>query len=210
MRKCLILLLCLLLCGCDYVANYDVERAFDFEEQESTVRANNITKYYSYYLPSDVQEEVKDSETVVLTYNNSQAVMNLNIPSIINNRFYTSYVLRDDGFFDDDKLVYTRESKYLDNNEDQISYIYNLYNYGDQYLIHFMSSIVNFYGYAYQNDVAGLTSKMLLIAKSVETNKDDVINDYSSKDVINYEKKQINLFDLVLPVNGKLEELFID
>lgn len=210
MRKCLILLLCLLLCGCDYVANNDVERAFDFEEQESTVRANNITKYYSYYLPSDVQEEVKDSETVVLTYNNSQAVMNLNIPSIINNRFYTSYVLRDDGFFDDDKLVYTRESKYLDNNEDQISYIYNLYNYGDQYLIHFMSSIVNFYGYAYQNDVAGLTSKMLLIAKSVETNKDDVINDYSSKDVINYEKKQINLFDLVLPVNGKLEELFID
>ena len=48
---------------------------------------------------------------------------------------------------------------------------------------------------------------MLIIAYSVEIDEKAVIDKYSAKDVIDYTKEQVNLFEIIVPKDGRLEEL---
>lgn len=210
MKKIVIFIIFLLLTGCTNNANRDLDDAFINENIDLNVRPNNSLTYYRYYLPSDVFEQDYEENTVLLKYENSNIVMNLNVASIINSEFYEEYALKDEGFFDDYKLSYEHFGTYLDIDNNLIDYFYRVYEYEDDCLVHLMSKNMNFYASTIKDNLYDLTSKLLIIAKTCEVNNVDVISAYSSKSVIDYQKKQINLFDLVLPVNGKLDELILD
>ena len=48
------------------------------------------------------------------------------------------------------------------------------------------------------------------MAKGVHVKEEEVIADYSLKDVIDYEKKQVNLFETIMPVNGNINDFLVD
>ena len=50
---------------------------------------------------------------------------------------------------------------------------------------------------------------MFTIARSVDLDEDLIINNYSDKNVVDYKKKQIDLFDSTRPTSGNLSELLI-
>lgn len=198
-----------MLCGCAS-NNATLDDAFTQENRDLNLRANNYLTYYNYYLPSDVYELNYEENAVLLKYEESNISMNLNVASIINSEFYNDYYLKDDGFFDDYRLFYEHTGTYLDADNNHLEYIYRVYEYENEYLVHMMSEKMNFYAYTIKDNLYDLTEKILIIAKSISVKDVDVISNYSSKSIIDYQKKQINLFDLVLPVNGKLDELILD
>lgn len=212
MRKIVIILLALLLCGCSTYIDLDasLDEAFSKEHNTLNIRDNCAVTYYNYYLPSDMVEYDYKDNILLLGYKDSNIIMNLNIPSIINEQYYTDYVAKDEGFFDEDKLIYSHTGTYSDIRNREFDYFYRLYQYDGRYLMHLMSRTVNIYSSCNKYDVVPISSKMLLLARTIKVDEDDVITDYSAKEVIDYEKKQVNLFDLVVPVNGKVEELLID
>lgn len=209
MKKIVVLLICLLLCGCAS-NNANLDDAFIQENKDLNLRPNNSLTYYKYYLPSDVYEQDYEENAVLLKYEESTISMNLNVASIINSEFYNDYYLKDDGFFDDYHLFYEHTGTYLDIDNNHVEYFYRVYEYENEYIVHMMSEKINFYAYTIKKNLFDLSEKMLIIAKSISVNDIDVISNYSSKSIIDYQKKQINLFDLVLPVNGKLDELILD
>ena len=48
---------------------------------------------------------------------------------------------------------------------------------------------------------------MLVVGTSIRTRDDLIINDFSSRDVIDYHQETIDLFEIIVPQDGRLEEL---
>lgn len=210
MKKIFVLLFLLFLTACgnsNISANLD--NLFSSLSNIQTYEANNRMKYYSYYLPSDMGEEEVVSDSLTFKYGESTIVMNLNIPNIINEKYYTDITLSDDGFYNEDNLIYTNEGTYTVDETDK-QYLYKLYDYGNYNALYLKTSDCIFYGNVSKGETKEVTRHLFIIAKSMDIEEDLVIADYSSKDTIDYQKKQIDLFNSTMPSSGSLEEMLTD
>ena len=215
MKKRLFLCLVLfLLSACvsndDASLKSDLDAFFDKVEDITTCQTNNDMALYSYYLPSSMGEEEVDSDSVTLKYGDSKIIMNLNVADIINAQYYDDQYLSDDGFFNEDYLFYEKSGSYSSYDEIEKQYIYRLYKYDEEYVLYLKTSDMNYYGNVKVSDIRDVTSELFVIAKSTKVNNEEVINIYSNKEIISYQKKQINLFDAVLPNNGELSDMLVD
>lgn len=211
MKKIIVLLICLLLCGCAIREdiNVQLDKVFN-NDVVAKNRTNNYTDYIEYYVPSDVNETDADALSFSFTSDGFGFIMNINVTNIINSEYYDNRTLNDEGFFDTSKLVYSKDSSFSNENGDQIDYFIRAYEYEDEYLLYFVTNELNFYGYASNDKVGLLAEKMVQMAANCKVNNAKVLADYSSIDVIDYEKKAVNLFENIYPVEGRVEDLMLD
>lgn len=210
-KKVIVFLLCIFLTACDYTTNiYDrIEQKLN-EDTLLNVRQNNFAKYIDYYIPSDLRED-SATETSYVFYNEyCRITMNINIANIINNKYYPEDVTYDEGFFNDDNLVYSKRGIYLDFAEKEVNYLFKIYEYEKRYILALNSQEVNIYAYTDYDNILFTTDRIMLIAKGASVDKSAVINSYSSKDVVDYKKNQIDLFNNSFPVAGRIDDLLIE
>ena len=170
---------------------------------------NNSLDYYDYYLPSDMSEDTLDSNSVVLKYNYSKIIMNLNISNIINERYYSDYTLVDDGFFDDTYKIYEKDGTYQNNNGTNESYLCRVYKYNDTYVLHLLTSDMNYYGTVYKYDLNFVVRQLMVMAKNTDVKYDSVISEFSNKDLITYQKTQIDLFGSTTSDTNDLSSMLV-
>ncbi|MDO4199098.1 MAG: hypothetical protein Q4D13_08960 [Erysipelotrichaceae bacterium] len=211
MKKIFICLLMVLLCGCTN-QNNDVISALDevFSEdvKNTNYYPNSYTEVMDYYIPSDMQEMDANKQCTVLKYNDDSIVMNVNISGVITYKYYNSSGSTE-SLFDISKLYYSRTGVYCDGSGELVYYRFNVYSYDKDYLLLFSSKNINIYGYSCANDVVPVSSRMLLLAKGVNIREESIISKYSSKEVIDYERQQVDLFQSTLPVNGRIDEMLV-
>jgi len=177
---------------------------------QDKVRANNYTDYIEYYLPSDVNELDASKLSYVFEVEENKVIMNINVSHIINSEYYNSDELKDEGYFDETKLIYSTSGSFKNLNNEDIDYFFKAYQYDNYCLLYLLSDEVELYGYT-EADKSGLvTSKMLELAEGCNVKNDLVIAEFSNKDVIDYEKSPVNLFDNVFPVDGRIDDMMID
>ena len=211
-KKLLIIAMLLVFSACSN--SYDVKKNLDeiFDDTTSliTVRQNNYSTYMDYYLPSDMEEVECTKEACIFSFRDSYMILNINASDIINSQYYSDEVLSDDGFFSEEKLFYSIKGQYRDHNDELHEFFFKGYEIDECYLLQLKSIDVNIYGYASKKDAGDLAKKMLLMCRSVSVKRDSIVALYSSKDVIDYEKTAIDLFEYIVPVNGQLDELLPD
>lgn len=173
-------------------------------------RVNNYTDYIEYYVPSDVNEQEVDHLSFSFNGNDFGFIMNINVASIINKEYYNNLSLNDEGFFDENKLIYNRIGSFNNNDAQIIDYFIKVYQYDDEYLMYFVTNELNFYGHAKNDSVGLLANKIIQMAGTCTVNNDKVLEDFSSINVIDYEKKTVNLFESIYPVDGRIEDLMVD
>ena len=207
MKKYLICILLIFLCACSSSSSLtdSLDSLLNNVNSISTNRTNNTLNYYSYYLPSDMAQE-DGEDCVILSFLDSKIVMSLNVKEIINNKYYQSKYMQSAGLYNQDNLVYTKQGTYTTLNNETKDYIYRLYQINDSYFIELETSDLSFIAYGDSN-IKDLSRHLFIIAKSVNVDTDLVISDYSSKSVVDYQKKQIDLFDSVKPTTGSLSDL---
>lgn len=211
MKKIYILFVLLFLTACSSSnLNNDLDNLFNNIENINIYSTNNNLKYYSYYLPSDLGEKEITSDSITLSYGESKIIMNLNISDIINSKYYSDSLLNDDGFFNENYLVYEKSGTFTLKDETTKQYTYKLYDYDKYYVLYFKTNDIVFYGNIVKGDVKDVTRQLLIVAKSIDADEELVIADYSSKDTIDYQKKQIDLFNKQMPVEGSLSEMLTD
>ena len=109
---------------------------------------------------------------------------------------------------DQNKLVYSKSGKYLTIKDIEKDYILNLYQNNDYYVIELITSDLTYItsSKAYIKDIV---KHLFTIAKSVDLDEELIIADYSDKNIVDYKKKQIDLFDSTRPTSGDLSEMLI-
>ena len=187
-----------------------LDQIFSADQSDEMIRRNNYSLYVDYYLPSDTGEFEGDALSSRFSYNSSNFVMDINISGIVNERYYKQEALSDEGFFDEDKLVYEHKGVYTDTEGTGHDYTYKVYSYDDKYLSYFFSRELLFYGYSNRSDIEAISSRILLMAKSASVRDNDVISAFSSKTEVDYQKKQVNLFETIMPVNGNVNDFLIN
>lgn len=187
-----------------------LDDVFASEEEKTIIRTNNYGPYFDYYIPSDTQEYGSDDMSCTFVFNRSTMIMDINVSGIINNKYYPNKKIADEGFFDQNMLIYSHEGTYMNSSDRKIDYFYNVYRHEEDYLGYFVSSELIFYIHTNSEDLVPVSSRVLLMAKGVNINSNDIVANYSSKDVIDYHKKQINLFETAMPVNGVVNDFLID
>lgn len=207
MKKYLICFLLIFLCACSSSSSLteSLDSLLNNVDSISTNRTNNNLTYYSYYLPSDMgQDDGKDC--VILSFLDSKIIMSVNVKEIINNRYYESAYMQSAGLYNIDNLIYVKEGTYTTLNGEIKDYIYRLYQINDSYVVELETSDLSFLAYADSN-IKDLSRHLFIIAKSANVDSDLVISDYSNKSVVDYQKKQIDLFDSIKPTTGSLSDL---
>ena len=212
MRKVMIFLVCIVLCSCAVYGDLTtrLDQVFSSAEEKETIRRNNYSSYIDYYVPSDTSELNVSPLSTSFIFNNSRMIMDVNISGIINSKYYEDQPLTDEGFFDENKLVYSHEGNFMDSEGELNTFIYKVYEYEKQYLTYFTSRDLIFYAFTNEEDIEAVTSRILLMAKGASVKEGDVIANFSSKEVIDYEKKQVNLFETIMPVNGHINDFMVD
>lgn len=211
MKKLILLLLITLLSSCasEKVSFEKVDEIFKNTGNYVELGFNNYTKYIDYYQPSDLFENESDFLSYSFKYNNSSIVMNVNIAGVIADELYDGNLFNE-GFFDKNTLVYSKSGEYLNVDGNNVPFKYYIYDYKDKYLLYFYSQDLIIYSYCNVADVENISMKILYLAKDSSIDKEAILADFSNKDIIDYHRKQVDLFETTLPVNGRVDELMVD
>lgn len=113
MKKCILLIVSLLLCACSSISEETVENrvASILSKNANGVKiapSNKSKTYYRYYLPINIGLEDANETSAVLTKDGFDIVFNLNTSNLIINEYYTD--LSDDSKQDVIFKSYTEES----------------------------------------------------------------------------------------------------
>lgn len=210
MKKLLVLALILCLFGCSNTNNIEKELDEVFSNRNYVMtKANNYTDYINFYLPSDIKEIDCEKLSYIFDVDGCKLIMNINLPYIFNEYYYNDNTLQDEGPFDESKLVFSCEGDTLDSQFNKVFYSFKAYQFDDVCILQLISNEVSMYGYCHKGKIKLLAEKMLQMVKNSWVDSAKVINDYAEKDVIDYQRKAVNLFERIIPRDGSVEDALL-
>ena len=206
MKKFLLCLsLLIFLTGC-YEAS-DIEKEVndaisELANNKSNRNDNHVKRYYKYYLPPDVAAIGSEDTYNIFGTEATTFVMNLDVGRVIDDKYYHTNDYDNDSIYLNNYLVYELNGHILSSDFD-----INVYQHDDLYLLELCMNDVIFSACVRLNFVKETLRKMLIIGDSVNIDEMAIIDELSNKDVIEYRKEKIDLFQIIIPKDGRLEEL---
>ncbi|MEG0404001.1 hypothetical protein [Anaerorhabdus sp.] len=210
-RICLILVVFLLF-GCTQSTQSFQERIqeeFDFVNTQTTVEGNNRKEFYSYYIEPSIGKFSSNPSNNIFSKDGVQFVMNLNVSKIISQKYYTD-ALNSQDVVNTENLLFQITGQYDDFDLNSYDYICDVYQYDNLYVLLLETQFMNFYTVGNENEVISAAGEMLKIARTIEVHSDKIISAYSSKEAIQYKKEALNLFEVAVPENGRVDEMISD
>jgi hypothetical protein len=214
MKKMLILFLVMLfgLSACseitlDSLQSYLKASASDVEH-ESISPLNNISKdLFSYYLPGHMGRKVSSETSTILTSNNVNILMNLDVIDVISDTYYDS----SQSF--KSMLATTQElssfnSTFMNREGESVTYRVSVLEVSDTLILLTLEG-----GYFMFTAITPLVLSteilydMLTIAKSCEVNSKAVLLAYSTRESIDYKKETLDMFSQIAPESGTVLDM---
>lgn len=202
----------LLLTGC---TQYPDDLSTVVNEKLAEVQAEDAGKpyynstYYYYYIEPSVGRISSDRTSNILSLDGTKFVMNLNIPSIINSAYYQDSDSSTSTATAGDPVVDTSGS-YTDYDGAEHDYSLKIYQSAGTYYTVLSTPYMEYYSVSGKYESANIAAEMLKIARTVRLNEDEVLADFSNRQVISYTRKKLELFQNIAPENGVVDELFAD
>jgi hypothetical protein len=214
MKKMLILFIVMLfgLSACseitlDSLQSYLKASASDVED-ESISPLNNISKdLFSYYLPGHMGRKVSSETSTILTSNNVNILMNLDVIDVISDTYYDS----SQSF--KSMLATTQElssfnSTFMNREGESVTYRVSVLEVSDTLILLTLEG-----GYFMFTAITPLVLSteilydMLTIAKSCEVNSKAVLLAYSTRESIDYKKETLDMFSQIAPESGTVLDM---
>ena len=210
----LVILMCLLLLSGCRVDNKSVLELIDGTIEEAILLSmpktvNMNKKLMSYYLqPSIGKMESSQTNSVFKMYGNL-VILNIDVASVISRKYYTTVQLNDlrqlDAF---ENMVFEKEGSFPTATNIVRNYRYRLYQVSNkEYGILLQTSNLMCVALVPIGDVLNVTTDMFLLVRSARIDEEAVVSAYSQKELINYEKETLDLFDKLYPDEGLLIDL---
>ncbi len=199
----------MLLCGCSIDDDFDVQFIAELEQLASEPianLANNNKPLYRYYISPEVGRRYSSMTSSVFVYRDEEFIMNLDIATIINSEYQN-----DEIEIDTSESILTSEGQYLHFSQESYGYSLLVFETSDnKYFVELNTEFVDFYAHCEYTSIDDLVLEMMKIAKTVSIEEEEIVAVYSSKTVIEAQKEQVELFDIIIPEAGRIEELLGD
>lgn len=209
MKKFWIVLSILMLCGCSAnpagLQNSLNQKIKKVIQQPAMCIADNHKTLFSYYAEPSVGRIESTMTSNVFLIDNTEVVMNLDISSVINTKYYPD-VLTEPKANGDEIVFISGQMGACDGNQYDYSVSVYLLNNG-KYYVDVQTHYVNFYSAVDYVMIDDIVIHMLKIARSVEVNELEVIIYYSSKPADEHQREQVDLFQQEIAESGRLDEL---
>ena len=177
--------------------------------QEEIHPAHSNKEYYSYYTEPYIGRLESTDTTNIFTYEGIPFLMNLNIAGIVNDKYYNQKTSLKN-MLKDNQIVAQTRGNYVDLNGDEKIFESRIYSYEESFITFVHSDIIDFIGMSDEVLAPNLAAEMVRILRSVKIDEEKIVSAYSGKEIITHHGTTIELFDNIAPVNGFIEELFID
>lgn len=215
MRKTLLLIaLAIVLSGCVKVNGSNLKSTVSTEVNAAVSEGLPATStmrktLYSYYLPTSVgRREVSQSSTVLFS-NNYNVLMNLDIVSVLSEKFYATesadplraYTLASEPLF---KLTGTfKDLKSVEN-----AYLVTVNAIEKNVVLLTLQTKYFVFSAVIPMAAAGeVAYDMMKIVRTCTINSDEVITLYSNRETFSYTKETLEIFSQLAPESGKIIDM---
>ena len=171
------------------------------------IEASNHKKYYNYYIEPTMRVKESTQASSMLISDSNEIIMNLNIATVVANKYYNLSPQGLEERIVQDNLIKEISGEYVDKNQNKLNYRLRVYEVDDFYIAYLKTPYADLYANVYLGDLIKVSSQMLIIAKSLSINEEKIISENSNRSEIDYIKEQIELFEIVVPENGRIEEI---
>lgn len=212
MKQFLICLIAIGLVGCTSTSAPLKEQMQTALEQANEIQAidgDNRKDFYSYYLEPSIGNVSSSPSSNVFLKEGTRFVMNLNVSKIINQEFYADALTIND-VANATSLLFTLVGQYSDVALNIYDYRCDVYQYEEVTMVLLSTQFMDFYAIGSEQEMINIVDDMLHIAKTVKVNHDKIITAYSSKEAVQYKKEALNLFEVAVPENGRVDEMIAD
>ena len=212
MKRFVCLLLCLCLCGCTKISGSLQNRlntALAEAERAPVNAPNNRKTFYSYYLDPSLGRIYSTETGNVFSRGGRSFVMNLDIASIINDKYYPS---KDNphAFALTGTKIAERTGVYTDAEGNETGYRVTIREYvEDEVIISAECGFMRFDSLCTYVEAPGMAAAMLEISRSVTVATSEVLSAYTIREGIDYAGTPVELFEDKAPENGSIEELLV-
>lgn len=210
MRK-LIVLLVVLLVGCTVnveTLKPQIDEAITNAIQAKTPSVlNQSTPYYSYYLPPHMGRRFVNEVATILVSNNDEIVLQLDVPSIISQRFYRTALSKEAQETDMKIYFYEYEGIFISENNESHPLSLTIEQQDERYVIFMQSDQFIMSSFVKLSRVEDVLNDMIVVLRSAVASKDKIIIAYSNKQVINYQQQVLEMFEQVAPESGTLADM---
>ncbi len=208
-----IIVLVVLLSGCA-INNVDIKTnitlALDAAANTNLIMNQGLRKAnYVYYLPPDVGRKESSQSSTILVSHNTNVLMNLDIVSVLSDRFYKSdktELLR--AFIAKGTPIYKRSEATFDLDHKSLPYSAVILPIeGQNVLVSLQTRYFLFSAIAPFALASDLLYDMLLIARTTRVNEAEIVLRYSNRETINYQKETLEIFSQLAPDSGKVIDM---
>lgn len=212
MKRMVCLILCLLLTGCTKVSGSlqsRLEQQISAASEHAVNSPNSRKTYYSYYLDPSIGRISSTETGNVFSLNGVQFVMNLDVASIINEKYYPDSPVLHSYALDADVIAET-SGKVKDRSGEELAYNARVCQYQDDlYVLNVDCGYIRFESLCGINEAPLIAARMIEIARSVTVSAGEVLAAYTTLEGIDYAGTPVELFEDKAPENGSIEELLV-
>ncbi|MEG2751206.1 MAG: hypothetical protein RR916_05330 [Anaerorhabdus sp.] len=212
MKRILVYLIAFCLVGCTQSTQPLMEQmkaSLERANQMQAIDGDNRKDFYSYYIEPSIGKISSSPSSNVFVKNGVRFVMNLNVSKIINEKYYADALTMND-IATSENLLFSLEGQYEDILLNIYDYVCEVYQYESLTMVLLSTQFMDFYAVGNEAEVVAIVSDMLKIAKTVQINKEEIVAAYSSKEAVQYKKQALNLFEVAVPENGRVDEMISD
>jgi hypothetical protein len=214
MRKSLlILIIVVLLAGCSVnMLDTKIQIGVSLDDAaltELTMNQNLRKATFDYFLPPDVGRKESSQSSTVLVSHNVNILMNLDIVSVLGDRFYKTEgmeLLR--AFILAAPPIYKKSDATIGLDQKSLPYDVKVIQIkGNIVLVTLQTRYFLFSAIAPFVLTPDILYDMLLIARTCRVNVDEVVLRYANRETINYQKETLEIFSQLAPDSGKVIDM---
>ena len=161
---------------------------------------------YSFYKEPSIGRLSSAETSSVFMQDGVKFVMNLNVSSIVNSKYYDS---KNNTAIPEGLDVLARSGgTFADFMGDEHSFEVTLMRLNEDVFTYAKTDLLEFYAISGELQALQVAETMMRIARTVKVDREAVVATYSARQEIDYERKRLELFQNVVPENGVIDELF--
>jgi hypothetical protein len=212
MRKYLIVFI-IFISGCSMSGvslNQQIDDSISFVSSLPIVEMrNNNSPLYSYYLPRNVGKRSSNQLAATFVTYDEEVVLSLDIASIIMNRFYRVQLA---GQL---RPLYGSQSSLVNKNFSLPNELGLMSDYRivvlpfseDQYMVYVQNQEFLISGLIKETKIQPVLADMLIILRSAKAQPNDIVNLFSNKVVVDYNRISKELIQFIAPESGTIADM---